>query len=73
MADKLEIEKPIEIKDNSEARIAYELMSLIAYEEVTSNGGDYPKERTEDPRAYYIKLYAQSRAVVKNGSIIPKQ
>ena len=39
MVDKTEISKPIEIKDNSVERVAFDLMEKIAYLENATNDG----------------------------------
>jgi len=45
-----------------EARVAFDLMKAIAVKEQEST------ERKSDPRKYYLKLYAQSIAVVRGAS-----
>lgn len=53
----------IEIKDSSEARVAFELMMKIAsLENHTQKAGDVA-------RSYWLKLYQDCRSVVKTGYI----
>lgn len=66
MVDKTEISKPIEIKDNSIERVAYDLMVLISNEE-TFYGKS--KSKDENPREYYLKLYNQCHKTVANRSL----
>ncbi|WP_151791767.1 hypothetical protein [Acinetobacter soli] len=61
MVDKTEISKPIEIKDNSVERVAFDLMSRIAEAERVT-GKDEGKK--DNPREYYLKLYNQCHKVV---------
>ncbi|AMW78620.1 hypothetical protein AMD27_06795 [Acinetobacter sp. TGL-Y2] len=61
MVDKTEISKPIEIKDNSVERIAYELMLKISENEHIS---DKAKHHKPSVREYYLNLYNQCYKVV---------
>lgn len=61
MVDKTEISKPIEIKDNSLERVAFDLMDRIATSEGYNNEDAYRKPNS---REYYLKLYNQCHRVV---------
>ncbi|MFV5193117.1 hypothetical protein ACMXYY_13405, partial [Acinetobacter courvalinii] len=61
MADKTEISKPVEIKDNSVERVALELMEKIAFAESRTENAGFKKP---NPREYYLKSYNQSHKVV---------
>lgn len=65
MLDKTEISKPIEIKDNSVERVAFDLMEKIAYLENATNDG-YLQPNT---REYFLKLYNQCHKVVDNRNV----
>jgi len=61
--DEIVVKEAIEIKDNSEARVAFELMERIA-----SLEGD--KSRSGDTaRQFWLKLYKECRDVVKYGDL----
>lgn len=61
MSDSITVTRPIEIKDNSVERVAFDLMARIAeVEKATGNDED----RTSNPREYYLKLYNQCHKVV---------
>ncbi|WP_315075588.1 hypothetical protein [Acinetobacter guillouiae] len=70
MTEKTQIANPIEIKDNSKERIAFELMEKIANYERGSGAGLVSevaaKQRSRD---YWFKLYNQSYKVVNNKDI----
>ncbi|KKW80401.1 hypothetical protein AAV97_05135 [Acinetobacter sp. Ag2] len=66
MVDKTEISKPIEIKDNSVERVAFDLMQKIVDAEISHGKGDYLKPT---PREYFLKLYNQSHKVVSRTGI----
>lgn len=51
MNEKIELAKPIDIKDNSKTRVAYDLAMVIANNEVESN------LKNNNPRKYYLELY----------------
>lgn len=65
MVDKTEITKPIEIKDNSIERIAFDLMVKIAQAE-HSRDEDFGKPSS---REYYLKLFNQCHKVVSYSNI----
>ena len=54
MSDKTEIKNPIQIKDNSTERVAFDLMQKIVDAEISYGKGDYLKPT---PREYFLKLY----------------
>jgi hypothetical protein len=61
--DEIVVKDVIEIKDNSEARVAFDLMDKIAsFESSKSRSGDTARE-------YWLKLYQDCRAVVNSGYI----
>lgn len=62
MNNDLNIKNPIQIKDNSEAQVALDLMNIIANFE---NRGKNTDPRITDPRKYYLELYKQCIEVVK--------
>ncbi|MDM1758175.1 hypothetical protein HX127_11450 [Acinetobacter sp. 256-1] len=66
MVDKTEITHPIEIKDNSIERVAFDLMEKIAADEQYFSKNDALKE---NPRDYYLKLYNQCHKTVSRPSI----
>lgn len=51
MTDKIEVQSPVEVKDNSKERVALDLMSAIA-----ANEG---KSQAKDSRKYWLTLYHQ--------------
>ena len=61
MSDSITVTRPIEIKDNSVERVAFDLMSRIAEVE-KATGNDEGKKN--NPREYYLKLYNQCHKVV---------
>ena len=61
MSDSITVTKPIEIKDNSVERVAFDLMSRIAEAEKIT-GSD--ESRKNNPREYYLNLYNQCHKVV---------
>ncbi|HCV3128872.1 TPA: hypothetical protein OV565_002947 [Acinetobacter baumannii] len=65
MVDKTEISKPIEIKDNSIERVAFDLMEKIATAEMER--GFLTKEQKK--RDYWLKLYNQCHKVVNHHGI----
>lgn len=62
-ANETVIKEAIEIKDNSEARVAYDLMMKIA------NLENHIPKAGDVARAYWLKLYQDCRSVVKTGYI----
>ena len=56
MADNITLSKPVEIKDNSVERVAFDLMEKIAYAESRKEAEDFLKPNS---REYYLKLYNQ--------------
>lgn len=67
MVDKTEISKPIEIKDNSIERVAFDLMDKISKAENASNNGFFTTEQKS--RDYWLKLYNQCHKVVDHKGI----
>lgn len=67
MSNDLKVSGPIEIQDNSAERVAFDLMSRIAYAE------DGNQKQESSPRDYYLELYHQCLKTVKgNTSFVPK-
>lgn len=64
MADEMQIAGPIEIRDNSAERVAYELMRLISSKENPTHGSDCVAKKASN-RLYYLNLYAECLNVVK--------
>ncbi|WOE31966.1 MULTISPECIES: hypothetical protein [unclassified Acinetobacter] len=62
MVDKTEITRPIEIKDNSAERVAFDLMEKISILE-NHTGENYLKPNT---REYFLKLYKQCYRTVSS-------
>ena len=62
MVDKTEIANAVTIKSDSADRVAFDLMRLIANAE--NQDGGYFSEKQRD-RSYWIKLYEQSKRIVK--------
>jgi len=67
MSDQTRITNPVEIKDNSCERVAFELMELIANEEY-----DRGTIRDTAPREYFLKLYAQCVGTVYRRTCKPE-
>ncbi len=59
MSNDLNVKGPIEVQDNSAERVAYDLMSRIAYAE------DGNQKQESNPRDYYLELYYQCLNTVK--------
>lgn len=64
MSEKMEIKNPIEIKDNSVERVAFDLMEKIAQAEHAKQDNF----REPNSREYYLKLYKQCHKIV-SGSV----
>ena len=60
MVDKTEITNPIQVKDNSIERVAFDLMEKIAQAEHAKQD----KFREPNSREYYLKLYNQCHKIV---------
>ena len=56
MSDSITVTRPIEIKDKSIERVAFDLMEKIANAEKFHNKDG---EKKTNPREYYLKLYNQ--------------
>lgn len=61
MVDKTEISNPIQIKDNSVERVAFDLMEKIARAETPGTGMLTAEQKKRD---YWLKLYNQCHRVV---------
>lgn len=74
MTDKVVFNGPLELKDNSQARVAYDLMVLIANKEighVMSQNKDFADQQKS--RDYWLKLYSECHNVAKGYEYIPKE
>ncbi|WP_352338225.1 hypothetical protein [Psychrobacter sp. 16-MNA-CIBAN-0192] len=63
MSNDLKVKGPIEIKDNSAERVAFDLMARISTAENYSE--THPK-LAENKRHYYLELYSQCLDAVKD-------
>lgn len=59
--DEIIVKEAIEIKDNSEARVAYDLMVLIADKEFSTVA---ERSKQQQNRLYWLRLYDQCRRMV---------
>ncbi|MDQ8937048.1 hypothetical protein [Acinetobacter rudis] len=66
MSDRMTINGPVDIKDNSTERVAFDLMQKIVDAEIAYSEGKYLKP---SPREYYLKLYNQCHKVVDRTSV----
>ena len=64
MADSMKIQGPVEVKDNSAERVAFDLMSVIANRENPAMGNEC-QARKNSSRLYYLNLYAECINTVK--------
>ena len=70
MSEKFEFKNPIEIKDNSKERVAFDLMEKIATKEYGSSVAPNKEIASQQKsREYWFKLYNQSYQVVNNKDI----
>ena len=65
MSEKMEINNPIEIKDNSVERVAFDLMEKIVASEAFHKESGYKKPNS---REYFLKIYNQCHRVVSSRS-----
>lgn len=73
MVDNVQLNGPIEIKDNSAERVAYDLMTRIAHAESgTSIDPNRDVRDAQKKRDYWLTLYAESYRVVNGHSYPPK-
>ena len=68
MADSMSIQGPIEVKDNSAERVAFDLMSVIAHKENPVRG-DQCQAMKDSNRLYYLNLYKECLNVVQGYSV----
>jgi|TARA_R110000850_G_scaffold212671_4_gene338464 hypothetical protein len=64
VSNDLKIKGPVEIKDNSAERVAFDLMSLIDESENPA-GLDECRAKKSSNRLYYLNLYAECIDTVK--------
>ena len=67
MADSMSIQGPIEVKDNSAERVAFDLMTVIANNE--NSRTDTCAAKKASKRLYYLNLYAECLTVVKHRTV----
>lgn len=73
MTDKVVFNGPLELKDNSQARVAYDLMMLISGKEIgftMAPNKDVAEEQKS--RDYWLKLYSECHNVAKGYEYTPK-
>lgn len=68
MAESLKVQGPIEIKDNSAERVAYDLMTVIAHNENPTYDNHCAAKRASN-RLYYLNLYKECLDVVKHSEV----
>lgn len=68
MSNDLKVSGPIEVKDNSAERVAFDLMRVIAGNENNRPQPDCAAKKASN-RLYYLNLYAESLRVVKGGMV----
>lgn len=56
MSDSIRVSSPVEVKDKSVERVAFDLMEKIAYAESKRENVEFLKPNS---REYYLKLYNQ--------------
>lgn len=70
MSNDLKVNGPIEIKDNSAERVAFDLMSLISDHENPQGLDDsHCRAKKASSRLYYLNLYAECLTVVKHRTV----
>lgn len=67
MSNDLKVSGPVEIKDNSAERVAFDLMTVIASNENSRTETCAAKKASK--RLYYLKLYAECLTVVKHRTV----
>lgn len=68
MSNDLKVSGPIEVKDNSAERVAFDLMSVIAHKENPVRG-DQCRAMKDSNRLYYLNLYKECLNVVQGYSV----
>lgn len=68
MAESMKVQGPVEIKENSAERVAFDLMNTIAYEE-NSDYSNQPVAKKNSNRLYYLNLYKECLNVVQGYSV----
>lgn len=74
MTDKVVFNGPLELKDNSQARVAYDLMVLISGKEIgftMAQNKDVAEEQKS--RDYWLKLYSECHNVAKGYGYTSKE
>lgn len=68
MADSMKIQGPVEVKDNSAERVAFDLMCVIDDHENPAGLYDCPAKKRSN-RLYYLGLYVECLSAVRSQSI----
>lgn len=68
MADNMKIQGPVEVKDNSAERVAFDLMSVIASKENPAMSDDCQAKKNSN-RLYYLTLYTECLNAVKHHEV----
>lgn len=68
MADSMKIQGPVEVKDNSAERVAFDLMCVIDNHENPAGLDDCPAKKRSN-RLYYLGLYVECLSAVRHHSI----
>ncbi|MEN8266497.1 hypothetical protein ABFP00_05740 [Acinetobacter baumannii] len=74
MTDKVVLSGPLELKNNSEARVAYELMVLIANKEIGFTMAQNKNVAEEQKsRNYWLKLYSKCLSVARGNEHVSQE
>ncbi len=65
MVESLKVQGPIEVKDNSAERVAYDLMLVIANNENPSYNENC-RAKKDSARLYYLNLYVECINAIKH-------
>lgn len=68
MAESMKVQGPVEIKDNSAERVAFDLMMIINANENPSMGQPCAAKQASR-RLYYLNLYKECLNVVKHHEV----
>ena len=66
MSDDITVSRPVEIKEKSVERVAFDLMEKISMAEKTYS---QDSEKKTNPREYYLKLYNQCLKVTSGSRV----
>ncbi|MCE6007607.1 hypothetical protein [Acinetobacter soli] len=74
MTDKVVLNGPLELKDNSQARVAYDLMLLISNKEIGfTMAQDKAVAEEQKSRDYWLKLYTECHNVTRGYQYISQE